>query len=223
MIITFEWKIWKITFKWKIQQIWFRYLSILRPLRPRLQNWPVRLSFEFDSYLKAIVTLVWVSSMVVVIPDVLFTKYKVLENFIVPCSSQSREGPRKLYVALLFCSPSSPQGARWWSWRKATVLQGTEWGRYDRDSLWCLHAPCTGAQNNLYSIFMNRKSELKWKGWLIYVFGPSVLGPSACDGLHQWDDSIHPLEEEGNRRGTCKSGIFVKLMWKFEISTKTSF
>ena len=130
------------------------------------------------------------------------------------CPFHKIQGPRKLYIALLFCSPSSPQGARWRSWVKSTVLQGTEGGRYDRDSLWCLHAPCTGAQNNLYSIFMNRKSELKWKGWLIYVFGPSVLGPSACDGLHQWDDSIHPLEEEGNRRGTCKSGIFVKLMWK---------
>merc|ERR1711981_1503846 len=42
-----------------------RYLSILRPLHPRLQNWP------------ALVILIWVSSLVVVIPDVLFTKYQV--------------------------------------------------------------------------------------------------------------------------------------------------
>jgi len=45
-----------------------RYLSILRPLRPRLQNWP------------AVVILVWVASLVVVIPDVLFTNYKVPEG-----------------------------------------------------------------------------------------------------------------------------------------------
>ena len=35
----------------------------------------------------------------------------------------------------------------------------------------------------------------------------AVPGSSASDGVHKWNDCIHSVEEEGDRRGELKAGV----------------
>ena len=75
------------------------------------------------------------------------------------------------------------------------MLQRTERRRCCRDNLRCRNAACAGAPKNELNY---EETNLLSMDAHIYV---AVPGPSAGDGLYQWNDCFHPVEEKGDRGG----------------------
>ena len=146
---------------------------------------------QHSPVLKAVVILVWVASLVVVIPDVMFTNYKVLMSL-------------SIFFRIIIKIPPW-QGARRWPTREASMLQGAEGGRSCRDHLWRRHPTSAG---------VNYKSNLVLMLALPLMLSMlhAVPGSSASDGVHKWNDCIHSVEEEGDRRGDWNACL--KLRWK---------
>ena len=97
------------------------------------------------------------------------------------------------------------QGARRWPTREAPMLQGAEGGGSSWDHLW-LHHP-TSAGTYWLKLFNWEVYKCWICHWCWCFICCAVLGSSASDGVHKWNDCIHSVEEEGDRRGVWKAGV----------------